>query len=251
MHSKLDQALQEFLQQDDGDSTHISIDEFGDRYREVYQIPEVRDMPFRLAVEANFLAGRKPLSKTDYFTDILIRLMDPEDLALLHSRCPIPAETTEPKIQEHHFKFQKWYFNAGHYKKGEELPGWEDFRREPYVNAYVDGRTGRPWEARMTHATRSDLCQQFNDVGVVGNSAEMLAVYEAAAQLAGYCRREPKQMPIVLIQGAPGTGKGEIAKAIHALGRGKKKPWRLVNTANLESVVETPFSRRDSCDPVS
>jgi hypothetical protein len=209
----------------------MRLGEFGDR--EVFQVPGVRDAPFSLAVEAcaDSLAGGKRPSQNDPFTDILIRMMDPEDLVLLHSRCPTPD--TAEELQAWQTEFQKWYFSAGHYRGGEELPGWDDYRSEPYVNAYVDGRTRKPRSVVMTHATRSDLCQQFSDEGVVGNSAEMLALYEAAAKLAEHCRHVTNQLPIVLIQGDPDTAR-EIANALHALARGKEAPLRLVKTANLE-----------------
>ena len=239
VRSRVDQAVQEFLQEDVGGSDDLLVGfgstigwgeamrltEFGDR--DVFQTPVVRDEPFRSVVEvyADLLADGEPLTRTDPFMDILIRLMDPEDLALLHSRCPTPDAAAE--------EFQKWHFSAGHYRGGEELPGWDDYRREPYVNAYVDGRTRKPRSVVMTHATRSDLCQQFSDEGVVGNSAQMLALYEAAAKLAEHCRHETKQLPIVLIQGDPDTAR-QIANALHALARGKEAPWRLVKTANLE-----------------
>jgi two-component system response regulator HydG len=73
-------------------------------------------------------------------------------------------------------------------------------------------------------------------VGLLGTSPAMQAVYRLAKQVAG-------SRATVLITGESGTGKGEFARAIHALGPRAAKPFVTVNCASLaETLLESELS---------
>jgi len=69
--------------------------------------------------------------------------------------------------------------------------------------------------------------------GLLGTSPVMQGVYRLAKQVAG-------SRATVLITGESGTGKGEFARAIHALGPRASKPFVTVNCASLaETLLES------------
>jgi two-component system response regulator HydG len=69
--------------------------------------------------------------------------------------------------------------------------------------------------------------------GLVGTSAAMQRVYRAARQVAG-------SRATVLVTGESGTGKGELARAIHALGPRAKHPFVFLHCAALaETLLES------------
>jgi two-component system, NtrC family, response regulator HydG len=69
--------------------------------------------------------------------------------------------------------------------------------------------------------------------GLIGGSAAMQKVYRVARQVAG-------SRATVLITGESGTGKGELARAIHALGPRADKPFVSLHCAALaESLLES------------
>src|ERR1043165_715212 len=69
--------------------------------------------------------------------------------------------------------------------------------------------------------------------GLIGASAAMQKVYRVARQVAA-------SRATVLVTGESGTGKGELAKAIHALSPRAKKPFVTLHCAALaESLVES------------
>jgi two-component system response regulator HydG len=69
--------------------------------------------------------------------------------------------------------------------------------------------------------------------GLIGASAPMQKVYRIARQVAG-------SRATVLITGESGTGKGELARAIHALGPRADKPFVALHcTALAESLLES------------
>ena len=82
---------------------------------------------------------------------------------------------------------------------------------------------------------RRQVRQQHGEgmVGLLGTSPVMQAVYRLAKQVAA-------SRATVLITGESGTGKGELARAIHALGPRANKPFVTVHCASLaETLLES------------
>ena len=97
----------------------------------------------------------------------------------------------------------------------------------------------RALERRHLKAEADNLRRQLHDrqghglQGLVGTSAAMQEVYRVARQVAG-------ARATVMITGASGTGKGELAKAIHNLGPRRDKPFVTLHCASLaESLLES------------
>ena len=97
----------------------------------------------------------------------------------------------------------------------------------------------RALERGALRSEAENLRQQLRDrdgeglLGLVGSSASMQKVYRVARQVAG-------ARATVLITGESGTGKGELARAIHALGPRKDGPFVSLHCAALaESLLES------------
>ena len=97
----------------------------------------------------------------------------------------------------------------------------------------------RALERRQLKAEADNLRRQLHDreghglQGLIGTSAAMQAVYRVAKQVSG-------ARATVMITGESGTGKGELAKAIHNLGPRREKPFVTLHCASLaESLLES------------
>jgi two-component system response regulator HydG len=97
----------------------------------------------------------------------------------------------------------------------------------------------RTTERRALRTEAENLRRQARDVegeglqGLLGTSPAMQSVYRVARQVAG-------SRATVLITGESGTGKGEIARAIHALSPRAKAPFISLHCAALaESLLES------------
>lgn len=91
-------------------------------------------------------------------------------------------------------------------------------------------------QLRSEVARYRDGCRwQFADVSLVGRSAAMRRIAELIARIG------TRGTPVtVLIQGESGTGKGIVAKAIHARGPRHARPFVSVNTTSLpEQLLES------------
>ncbi len=98
---------------------------------------------------------------------------------------------------------------------------------------------GRAIEQRNIRVENENLRRQLRDrqgeglQGLLGASPAMQQVYRVAKQVAG-------SRATVLVTGESGTGKGELARAIHALGPRADKPFVAVHCASLaESLLES------------
>ncbi len=86
---------------------------------------------------------------------------------------------------------------------------------------------------RVSGVQPSELRREEGWGGLVGTSPAMRAVYHLAEQVASSQAR-------VLVTGETGTGKGELARAIHARSRRSDKPFVAVHCAALaESLLES------------
>jgi len=97
----------------------------------------------------------------------------------------------------------------------------------------------RALESRALRAEADNLRRQLREqqgsglAGIIGASVSMQKVYRAARQVAA-------ARATVLITGESGTGKGELAKAIHGLGPRKDRPFVTLHCASLvESLLES------------
>ncbi|MEQ9320440.1 MAG: sigma-54 dependent transcriptional regulator, partial [Polyangiaceae bacterium] len=97
----------------------------------------------------------------------------------------------------------------------------------------------RALERRELKTEAENLRRQLHDregrglQGLIGTSAAMLDVYRVANLVGG-------GRATVMITGASGTGKGELARAIHNLGPRRDKPFVTLHCASLaESLLES------------
>ena len=98
---------------------------------------------------------------------------------------------------------------------------------------------GRAIEQRNIRVENENLRRQLRDrqgeglQGLLGASPAMQQVYRVAKQVAA-------SRATVLVTGESGTGKGELARAIHALGPRADRPFVAVHCASLaESLLES------------
>jgi two-component system, NtrC family, response regulator HydG len=92
-------------------------------------------------------------------------------------------------------------------------------------------RAARAENERLQHQLREAQGEGIG--GLQGTSAVMQKVYRVARQVA-------MSKATVLITGESGTGKGELARAIHTLGRRASKPFVSVHCASLaETLLES------------
>jgi two-component system response regulator HydG len=97
----------------------------------------------------------------------------------------------------------------------------------------------RALERRKVKVEAENFRRQFRDrdgeglQGLIGTSASMQRVYRVARQVAA-------ARATILITGESGTGKGELARAIHLLGPRAKKPFVSLHCAALaETLLES------------
>ncbi len=117
--------------------------------------------------------------------------------------------------------------------------GAEDYLTKPVDFDALSVVIERALERRDVRAEAENLRRQLRDrdsdglQGLVGASSAMQKVYRVAKQVAG-------SRATVLITGESGTGKGELARAIHALSPRTGKPFVSLHCAALaESLLES------------
>jgi two-component system response regulator HydG len=112
--------------------------------------------------------------------------------------------------------------------------GAEDYVTKPVELDALTLIIDRALEARAVQRNAEDLRRQLRERdfaglrGLVGASPVMQQVYRVA-------RRVASSRATVLITGESGTGKGELARAIHALGPRADKPFVQLHCAALPS----------------
>jgi two-component system, NtrC family, response regulator HydG len=117
--------------------------------------------------------------------------------------------------------------------------GAEDFVTKPIDFGALEVALERAVERRELRVEAENLRRQIRDrdgdglQGLIGTSPAMQKVYRTARQVAG-------SRATVFITGESGTGKGELAKAIHALSPRVKQPFVSLHCASLaESLLES------------
>jgi two-component system, NtrC family, response regulator HydG len=117
--------------------------------------------------------------------------------------------------------------------------GAEDYITKPIDFDALSLSIERSLERRELRVEAENLRRQLRDrdgdglQGLIGASPAMQRVYRVARQVAA-------SRATVLITGESGTGKGELAKAIHALGPRAKEPFVSLHCAALaESLLES------------
>ncbi len=117
--------------------------------------------------------------------------------------------------------------------------GAEDFITKPIEFDALLVVIERALERRELRVETENLRRQFRErdgeglQGLIGTSAPMQKVYRVARQVAG-------SRATVLVTGESGTGKGEIARAIHALSPRANQPFVSLHCAALaESLLES------------
>ena len=116
--------------------------------------------------------------------------------------------------------------------------GAADFITKPIDIDVLTLAIDRAVERRAMHVESENLKRQLRDrdgdglQGLLGTSPVMQKVYRVARQVAG-------SKATVLITGESGTGKGELAKAIHALSPRSKEPFVSLHCAAIpETLLE-------------
>jgi two-component system response regulator HydG len=117
--------------------------------------------------------------------------------------------------------------------------GAEDYLTKPVDVEALTVALERAMERRALRVETENLRRQLREQdgeglrGLLGSSAPMQRVYRVAKQVAG-------SRATVLITGESGTGKGELARAIHSLGPRAKHPFVTLHCAALaESLLES------------
>jgi two-component system, NtrC family, response regulator HydG len=117
--------------------------------------------------------------------------------------------------------------------------GADNYLTKPTTSEVVALAIERALERREVRIEAENFRRQFRDrdgeglQGLVGTSAAMQGVYRVARQVSA-------ARATVLITGESGTGKGELARAIHALGPRAKKPFVSLHCAALaETLLES------------
>ncbi|HVW24459.1 MAG TPA: sigma-54 dependent transcriptional regulator [Polyangiaceae bacterium] len=117
--------------------------------------------------------------------------------------------------------------------------GAEDYLTKPLDFDALSVALERALESREVRVEAENLRRQVRDrssqglQGLLGTSPVMQKVYRVARQVAS-------SRATVLITGESGTGKGELARAIHALGPRAEKPFITLHCSALaESLLES------------
>ena len=117
--------------------------------------------------------------------------------------------------------------------------GASDFLTKPLDFDALEMIIERALERREVHAEAENLRRQIDErdaqgmQGLTGTSATMQKVYRLAKQVAG-------SRATVLITGESGTGKGELARAIHHLSPRSRGPFVALHCAALvETLLES------------
>jgi two-component system response regulator HydG len=117
--------------------------------------------------------------------------------------------------------------------------GASDYLTKPVDLEELSLAVERAAQRRAARAENDRLREQLREAqgeglgGLLGTSPVMQKVYRLARQVAA-------SKATVLITGESGTGKGELARAIHALGRRASKPFVSVHCASLaEALLES------------
>jgi two-component system response regulator HydG len=117
--------------------------------------------------------------------------------------------------------------------------GAEDYLTKPIDFDALTLAVERALERRELRVEAENLRRQIRErdgeglQGLVGASPPMQKVYRVARQVAG-------ARATVLITGESGTGKGELARAIHSLGPRAKQPFVSLHCASLaETLLES------------
>ena len=108
--------------------------------------------------------------------------------------------------------------------------GAQDYITKPWSNDELVAQVslaieGRRLREENVHLKRA-LKQRYNFPNIVGKSEKMLTVFDLVTQVA-------PSRSTVLISGESGTGKGLIAKAIHAASTRADKPFIPINTGSI------------------
>jgi len=117
--------------------------------------------------------------------------------------------------------------------------GADNYLIKPADTDVIELAIDRALQRREIRVEAENLRRQLRDrdgeglQGLVGASAAMQKVYRVARQVTG-------ARATVLITGESGTGKGELARAIHALGPRASKPFVALHCASLaETLLES------------
>jgi two-component system response regulator HydG len=117
--------------------------------------------------------------------------------------------------------------------------GAEDYLTKPIDFDELGLVIERALESRQIRAEAENLRRQIHErtpeslQGLIGTSAVMQKVYRVARQVAS-------SRATVLITGESGTGKGQLARAIHAMGPRAEKPFVALHCAALtETLLES------------
>src|SRR5262249_41494688 len=108
-----------------------------------------------------------------------------------------------------------------------------DYISKPFDVREVKATVDRALAAQSTGEAEAPLGQDIRPPGLQGRTAGMLTVYKQIAHAAD-------STAPVLILGESGTGKELVARAIHAHGRRRERPFVSVNCgAVAESLLES------------
>ena len=173
----------------------------------------------------------------------LCQLLRPADLERLEQEIPAnlwpDALPDEPEGEQTHGG--EWYFTCGLHHKIREAEGWDEvkdqvvqIRRPPELLLGAAPHLRSRGFIETTSEICLNLVEQFQEIGVIGASPEMLVTYSRVAEIAAYARRFPNRLPNVLVTGDAGVGKEKIAEAIHELS-GREGHFEKLNCAAIPS----------------
>lgn len=159
-------------------------------------------------------------------SEVLFRLLRTEDLQ---------------QLKKHKIDFAgfsdaiKFLFNGGHYSEIREQRNWNRFKDTPVE---VPHHSNGEHESRTTFLTweeQVNLCDTFQNGGVIGNAPDMVALYSEVNRICKSIMQNPDRLPNILLYGSPGTGKELIADTIRTLSGRSKGIFRKINCGALPS----------------